>query len=302
MTDINIKNRILSILGFAVFSVVLTLQKAYPLLLVFFAFSGIVIFFADKILDGEKIKNKTATAFLVFFLSFQTFYQLFYREHETVRQILACAGTAVFLAAVFTLTDSRKMLYSIIAAPLLCVLNVQIAVYYSVILLSFSAVKLKMLTNVKDKKSKNKSKKKESLLSSKNLLFASLATGIAVFGICLYLNLTKTTRPPENISYLFSYFKNTLGFLILSVYLVIKLFKNKFNAKPVIAVGLLINLIATVCLTADSGWINFSLGWIALNIFLVLCCAESEEITDSVKKDFYNHKYLFFAAILLMLI
>ena len=141
MTDINIKNRILAILGFAVFSVVLTLQKAYPLLLVFFAFSGIVIFFADKILDGEKIKEKTATAFLVFFLSFQTFYQLFYREHETVRQILACAGIAVFLAAVFTLTDKSKVLYSIIAAPLLCVLNVQIAIYYSIILLSFSAVK-----------------------------------------------------------------------------------------------------------------------------------------------------------------
>lgn len=300
MTDISTKNRILSILGFAVFSVVLTLQKAYPLLLVFFAFSGIVIFFADKILDGEKIKNKTATAFLVFFLSFQTFYQLFYREHETIRQILACAGTAVFLAAVFTLTDKSKVLYSIIAAPLLCVLNVQIAIYYSIILLSFSAVKLKMLTDVKEKKTK--SKKKESLLSTKNLLFASLATGIAVFGICLYLNLTKTTRPPENISYFFSYFKNTLGFLILSVYLVIKLFKNKFHAKPVIAVGLLINLVATVCLTADSGWINFSLGWITLNLFLVLCCSESKEITDSVKSDFCNHKYLFFAAILLMLI
>lgn len=300
MTDISTKNRILSILGFAVFSVVLTLQKAYLLLLVFFSFSGIVIFFADKILDGEKIKEKTATAFLVFFLSFQTFYQLFYREHETVRQILACAGAAVFLAAVFTLTDKRKVLYSIIAAPLLCVLNVQIAVYYSVILLSFSAVKLKMLTDVKEKKTK--SKKKESLLSPKNLLFASLATGIAVFGICLYLNLTKTTRPPENISYLFSYFKNSLGFLILSVYLVIKLFKNNFNAKPVIAVGLLINLVATVCLTADSGWINFSLGWISLNTFLILCCSESKEITDSVKSDFYNHKYLFFAAILLMLI
>jgi hypothetical protein len=77
LTDIKLKQKIISCAAYILMTLVLTARSAIPSHFVFYICMGIVLFFSDKIINNEKVKHCTAVAFFVFATCYQTFYQLF---------------------------------------------------------------------------------------------------------------------------------------------------------------------------------------------------------------------------------
>lgn len=304
MTDLSLKNRILTLVSFVFAAFILTLRSALVFNFVFFLFTGVVLFFADKILNSEKIKERTALAFFVFATCYQTFFQIFNRIHENNRQLLAASALAVFLAAVFAATDIKKLPYSVFSAPLLCLLDVRIATSYALLLLSFSVVKLtlgsKTTKSGKKKKKFNQEKEKGSV-NLTTVLAISVVTSIACAAFCAYSFFKNKVLSAENLDYLFTHFKNTIGFVIFIVYFLIKLMRSSLRIKPVIIICLALNIAVSVLFAVYYGWAYFSLALISTTLLSGLTCLESEDVTNSIKSDFLNHKYIFLAGLLCLI-
>lgn len=297
MKDISIKNRIIAVASFLLVALILTVRSAWPFTFVFFGGIGLVLFFADKIISNEKIHNRTVFAFCIFGTCYQTFYQIFNHAHETGKQTVIVLSITVFLAAVLALTDKNKLVFATLAAPLLCITDIRIAICYAVLLLSFSFVILGSDKTESPKKSKSKSR-----IDKRKLPFLSAVLSVACIVIGIYLSIKSQGRGPERIDHLFFYFKNTLGFLVAAVYLSVKIFRHSFRAKSAVLLGIVLNVVSIIFLTATYGWTIFSLSCVSLDFFLLLCCMESADITQAIKTDYHNNKYLFYTGFLLMLI
>ena len=306
MTDLSVKNRIIALLSFAFVAVGLSVRSALPFTLVFFLCMGPVVFFADKILNQEKIKERTLLAFFIFGACYQTFFQLFNRVHVSGKQLMIAAALAVFLAAVFAATDRKTFPYSVFSVPLLCLLDVRVASAYCILLLSFSIVSVQ-LGKVTNKKAKSKKKKR----SDKNKVADTLspfavnmiAVAVSLCGIafCVYSTIRAEYPNIESISFLLSQFKNTFGFTILLVYLLVKLIRSHLNVAASIITGFVLFAAATVFFTINYGWSVFSLFLVSANMFLGLVCLENEETINEIKADYHNHRYLFLIGLLCLL-
>ena len=308
MTDISFKNRIIALVSFSLAALILALRNVSTFSLIFFAFFGIVLFFADRILNEEKIKERTVLAFFIFAVCYQTFFQIFYRTHETNRMLMAASALAIFLASVFALTDIKKLPYAIFSAPLICLLDIKIATAYCVLLLSFTSVKLMLELNAKKSGKKTKTAKKnknkensEIKIKPMTLISVSMVTCVVCTAFCIYSFFKNKTYATESLNYFFTQFKNTVGFVLFIVYFLVKLVKSKLRINAAIILGLALNIAAAVLFTYYSGWEYFSLFIVSSTIFLGLVCLESEKIISEIKADYQNHKYLFFIGLLCML-
>lgn len=304
MTDLSLKNRIITLIAFIFAAVILTLRSVLAFNFIFFLFVGVVLFFADKIINSEKIKERTVLAFFVFATCYQTFFQIFNRIHENNRQLLVASALAVFLAAVFAATDIKKLPYSIFSAPLLCLLDVRIATPYTILLLSFSVIKLilesKTTKSGKKKKKSNQEKEKGSV-DPITVLSLSIVTSIACAAFCAYSFFKNKVLSTENLDYLFTHFKNSIGFVIFIVYFLVKLIKSNLRIKPVIIICLALNIAVSVLFAIYYGWAYFSLVLLSSTLLLGLICLESEDVTKSIRSDFLNHKYIFLAGLLCLI-
>ncbi len=311
MTDISVKNRIIALASFAFAALILTIRSVLPFTFVFFGCIGLVIFFSDKILNSEKIKNRTVFAFFVSAACYHTFYQIFFRVHDNNKQLMAASAIALFLAAVFAATDIKNLPYSILAAVLICFLDMRIAASYGLLLLTFSIVKFQL--ELKGNKfRKNQGKKKKSKKKSKDskenpgvdpffVVIVSIIVCIVCLCFCIDSVFKNEIRTAESIDYILKQFKNTFGILILIVYLLIKLMRSEIKAKISIIAGLVLNIAPIPLYLTNYGWSFVSLFIISTTLFLVLVCLESGDIIDSIKEDFRNHKYLCLTELLLLL-
>lgn len=312
MTDISVKNRIIAILSFTFAAVILSVRSALTFTLVFFVCLFPVLFFADKILNSEKIKERTAFAFFVFAVCYQTFFQFFNRTHENNAQLMVASALALFLAGAFAATDIKTLPYSILVALLICFLDVRIASAYCLLLLTFSIVKFQLeIKGNKFRKNtgkkKNNKKKKNGKTKEKEEFdpFFTVIISIIVCAACLVYCINAVfkneLRITESIDYLLTQFKNTIGFFILIFYLFIKLLRSEIKAKISIVIGFVLNIVPIPLYFINYGWCAFSLFLISTALFLVLVCFENGDIIDSIKESFYKHKYIFFVEILLLL-
>lgn len=305
MTDISIKSRITAVVAYLTASTVLTLQYRQPFSAIYFLFIGLVILSADKILDKSKFQYRTVTAFTVAVFCHQTFFQIFYKTHGDAEQIQTALATAAFLTGIFALTDKKKLPVSIIAAPLICFTNTKIALCYSLLLFSVSIVKFQLAEKINvpesEKKNKKTVKKSKITVSNRNLLVFSMAISIVCFMACIYFTVKDSYRIVEDYDYFLVHFKNVPFILIASIYLLVRLLKNISSATFGIIAGFTLNLIASVAFYFVYGWTAVSLFCIENMLFLILICLENEKAVDCIKNDFHNHKYIFFASLVCML-
>lgn len=312
MTDISVKNRIIAILSFTFAAVILSVRNALTFTLVFFVCLFPVLFFADKILNGEKIKERTAFAFFVFAVCYQTFFQFFNRTHENTIQLMIASVLALFLAGVFAATSVKNLPYSILVAIIICFLDIRLASAYSLFLLTFSIVKLQLeikgnkFRKSSPKKKNNKKKKNDKAKEKEELdpfftVIISIIVSAACLVYCINAVFKNDLRITESIDYLLTQFKNTVGFSILILYLLIKLLRSEIKAKTSIVIGLILNIVPIPLYFINYGCSTFSLFLVSTALFLVLVCFENGDIIDSVKDSFHKHKYIFFVEILLLL-
>ncbi len=306
MTDLSLKNRILALVAFTVSALFLSVLSALYFTLVLFVCLGIVIFFADKLLNNKKIKERTAFAFFVSASCFQTFYQIFNRVHDNNKQLMTAAAISFFLAAVFAATDIKNLPYCIFAAPLICLLDIRIAGAYCILLLTLSIVKIKLSPeqNKSDKKKNSKNKKntsKQSDIDPFTATIVSIIVSLGCLAFCLYTVFQNKDRTTETLDYLLRYFKNTLGFSILIIYFIIKLMRSNVKAKVAVIIGIILHITAIPLYLINYGWSFVSLFMISTALFLGLVCLENNDIVDSIKDDYNNHKYLFFVEFLCLL-
>lgn len=312
MTDISLKNRIIAILSFTFAAVILSVRNALTFTLVFFVCLFPVLFFADKILNSEKIKERTAFAFFVFAVCYQTFFQFFNRTHENTIQLMIASALALFLAGVFAATSVKNLPYSILVAIIICFLDIRLASAYSFFLLTFSIVKLQLeikgnkFRKSSQKKKNNKKKKNDKAKEKEELdpfftVIISIIVSAACLVYCINAVFKNELRITESIDYLLTQFKNTVGFSILILYLLIKLLRSEIKAKTSIIIGLILNIVPIPLYFINYGWCTFSLFLVSTALFLVLVCFENGDIIDSVKDSFHKHKYIFFVEILLLL-
>lgn len=312
MTDISLKNRIITILSFTFAAVILSVRNALTFTLVFFVCLFPVLFFADKILNSEKIKERTAFAFFVFAVCYQTFFQFFNRTHENTMQLMIASALALFLAGVFAATSVKNLPYSILVAIIICFLDIRLASAYSFFLLTFSIVKLQLeikgnkFRKSSQKKKNNKKKKNDKAKEKEELdpfftVIISIIVSAACLVYCINAVFKNELRITESIDYLLTQFKNTVGFSILILYLLIKLLRSEIKAKTSIIIGLVLNIVPIPLYFINYGWCTFSLFLVSTALFLVLVCFENGDIIDSVKDSFHKHKYIFFVEILLLL-
>lgn len=303
MTDLNKKDRILTIVTFSLFSLLITMQASSVFALTFFCCIGLVLFFSDRILNPQKINNRTLFSFFAFACCYQTFYQIFNILPGNGKQLMVASSLAIFLAAVFAATDRTKYPYSVFCIPLICLLDTRVASAYCVLMLSFSIFLLFLESDKSKKKSGKKTKKNNKNAQIKPVTVAriSVALSIVALAFCVHYTLKQNATVIENTDYLFSHFKNSFGFTASVVYLLIKLLKNKTDFKCGIIVGLILFIAATVFFTINYGWAFFSLFLVSLNIFLGLICFENDETISSIKDDYRNHKYAFIIGLLCLL-
>lgn len=303
MTDLSLKNRILALVVFAFSALILSVRSALYFTMVLFLCLGLVLFFADKLIDNQKVKARTAFAFFVSAACYQTFYQIFNRVHDNNKQLMTASAIAFFLAAVFAATDIKKLPYCILAAPLICFLDTRIAGAYCILLFTLSIVKIRLVPKQnksgKKKNSKNNSQKSEP--NQVTVIIVSIIVSLGCLSFCLYTVFQNENRTTETLDYLLRYFKNTLGFSILIVYFIIKLMRSNVKAKVAVIIGIILHIAAAYLYWINYGWSFASLFIISTALFLGLICLESSDIIDSIKEDYHKHKYIFFVEFLLLL-
>ena len=309
MTDLSLKNKIIAISSYIFSVAILIYQNSYLFSVIYFACVGLVLFFADKIFDNERIKEKTLCAFFLASVSYQTLFPMFWAIHENNKHLMIAAAVAIFIAAVFAMTDKAKVSYLIVVAPVLCFLDQRTALCFSGLLLAWSVSKI-LAEEKKEAKSKNnkKSKKKQSnkaLSSLENIKFLILTAlmSLVCIAVCIYLSIQKDNIVIENYKYFIQQFKNTIGFVVVLIYLLIKAFR--YHTKPALKIsfipGILLCIVPVTFFVKVYGWASVSLALICSIAYLGLICFENEQIIQSIKDDYSKNKYLFWVLLLLML-
>lgn len=281
MTDLNKKEKIIGIICYLAYSAVLTFQRHDPIALVYFAFVAVVVFFADNLIKEGSVKNKTLTAFFVTAVGYQTTFEIFYSVHNDFKQILSAVAVAVFYAGIFLLTDNRKIPWCIGAVPVLCILNVKIAIGFCVLLLCVSVMS-------PDKK-------------AGKISFIGLAVSTVGLIACVVLALTTEGYFLENGGYLLSRFKNPLFLIVISVYLAVRLLKVKAVKIPKICFCIALFVLATVFSTLTLGWAVFASMSFCLPLLLGLTCLNDSRVSSVIRADFEKNKFIFVAVIICVL-
>ncbi|MBQ8575346.1 MAG: hypothetical protein IJ447_04790 [Clostridia bacterium] len=297
MTDLLKKEKILAIICYIAYSVVLAYQRRSWFSLIFFGVIALVILFADQIICCDVVKNKTLCAFFVTSVGYQTMFEIFYNSPGNLQSFLSATAIAIFFACTLSSADNKSLSYCIVASPVLCVLNLKIAVVYSVFLLCNAIVNIQIHKHTSQKKKK----KSNQILSPEKLWIISAITGVVCIGICVFLSLGLDGYLKENFNYLLVKFKNSIALIIVAVYLAVRIFKSDFPQKASVGISLVIFMIATVFATIVLGWSVFALFCFCVPAFLSLICLKHKEITEAVKTDYKKNKYLFWVLIVCML-
>lgn len=290
------KNRIIIVVAYLILSMIISSRKQHYFSLIYFAAVGIVDFLSYKFLKEDLFNEKPLAVAFFAAISHNTMYELFYTTHGNLEQLMTAFAIAIFFAGIFAATDTARLPYCIFAVPVLCFLNLRIAICYSVLLLSISLVYLQVT-----KYSSKTKKKKDEKFSKKSIAIISIAICITSLAICIYLALKPTNQIKENFTYYLTNYKNNLAVAVVSVYLLIKLIKRDFELKVSMLIGLLIQIAVAIFATVFLAFSALSLSLLCIAALLAFCCLQSNGIVEEIKTDYQNNKYLFWVLIICLL-
>ena len=277
MTDLNKKERLLFAVCYLACTAVLTFLRHDPIALVYFACSAAPVIFADRLIKNDGIKSRTLTAFFLTAVGYQTTFELFYSVHNDYKQALSAVGVGIFYTCILMLTDEKKFPWCIGAVPVLCGLNIRLAIGYCVLLTCVSVASLK---------------------KSARVPAIGTAVGTAGFILCAVLALTKDGYFLESRDYLLSRFKNPLFLLIIAAYLAVKLVKARGISTVKLGICLALTVGAAVFATLNLGWTVLALICLCLPVFIGTKCLENDSAVRAIKADFARNKLIFAAAII----
>ena len=277
MTDLNKKERLLFTVCYLTCAAVLTFLRHDVIALIYFAFTFLPVAFADRLIKSDVIRHKTLTAFFITAVGYQTTFEIFFSVHKDFNQILSAVGIGLFYTCILMLTDESKLPWCICAVPVLCGLNIKIAIGYCVLLICIAVMTLR---------------------KSARLSALGLAAGLSGFIVCAASALTTGGYFLESNDYLLSRFKNPLFLIIITAYLTIKLFKSKGISLPKLCLCLALTVSTAVFATLTLGWAVFSLMCLILTVFIGIRCLESTNAINTIKADFTKNKFIFIAVII----
>lgn len=292
MTDLNKKEKIFAIVSYVIYSAILTYQRYLPFSAVYFLAVAVPIVLADKIFEANKVKLKTLSAFVITAVGYPTMFEIFFSVHNDVKYILTAIAVALFFACVFAFTDKKKMPLCIAGAPVLCCLNIKIAICYSVFLLCLSIAGFTADKNSSKGKGKNKKP------SADKLAIISAAVSLICICVCILLIFQSNGYVLEQFDYLLARFKNPLALLVISAYLLFRLFKSSYSQKKLLIICLVLFAASAALGTAFLGWSVFALICLCVPLFLGIICLEDPTVVDSIKADCTKNKFLFLATII----
>ncbi len=297
---INKKDTVIISIGFIIFSILFSFANLQSFALIYFAAVALTVFFANKIFSLEKlsIPNPLIVAFTAAVCN-STAYEIFYTEHANLNRLAAAFAVAAFLAGFFAAVGVKNFSYSIVIAPVLCFLNLRIAICYSALLACISAINM-----YSDKHSKvrgmKKSKKKTKTKLNLNLI--ALVVSILSLVVSVYLLVEPDGYLlKENFSYYINTFKNNPAVIIASVYLFIKLLKNNFNAKLPMIISVVVLLAAVVGGYFIAGMTLSALMCMCILLLLSYYCIQDDKTFQSIKEDYHKQKFLFWVLIVYLL-
>ncbi|MBQ5591905.1 MAG: hypothetical protein IIU80_03075 [Clostridia bacterium] len=259
---------------------VLTFLRHDPIALVYFAFTFLPVLFADRLIKSDKIRYKTLTAFFLTAVGYQTTFEIFYSVHNDFMQVLSAVGIGLFYTSILMLTDERKLPWCICAVPVLCGLNIKIAIGYCLMLMCVSVMSLKKNT-------------RQSAFG--------LAVSLSGFIVCAVSALTTGGYFLESSNYLLERFKNPFFLMIIAAYLTVKLLKSKGASIPGLCLCLALTVGASVFATLTLGWAVFSLMCLILTLFIGKMCLESVGTINAIRTDFAKNKLIFITIIICVL-
>ena len=290
MTDLNKKEKFIAVVSYIAYSAGLTYQRYFLFSVVYFLAVAVAIVLADKVIAENAVKHKTLSAFLITAIGYPTMFEIFFSVHNDLKYILTAIAVALFFICIFAFTDPEKLLICIAAAPVLCCMNLKIAICYSVFLMCWSIAGI----GTTEKNNKKKSKQ----LQPDKLAIISAAVSIVCIGLCVLLIVKGNGYIREDFGYLLTRFKNPPALLIIAGYLLYRLLKSDFRQTKLILICLAVFAVATTLATAFLGWSVFALMCTCIPLFLGLICVKDTAVVDSIKSNFADNKFIFFATII----
>ncbi len=299
MNILNKKNTLIISAGYILFSVLFSFATLHWFSLIYFGAIALLVILADKILPENKseLTNPLIVAVAAAICN-STLHNIFYYEHSNLDKLLCAFAIAILFAGIFAATNEKNLPYAILGAPLLCFLNLGIALCYSVLLACISVINI--CSGAKSKPQKKKSKKEK----NNNVDFNLIAVIVCVLctAVCIYLYTKPKNQHNDSFVYYLNTFKNNPAVIISSIYLLIKLLKSKFKAKlPMIM------CVIALTLTAASGAFHtgiavLSLACLCMLALLLHCCMLDDETLEKIKTDYNANKFIFWTLLLCLLL
>lgn len=284
--------------AYSIFSLLIAFFHQNIFSLIYFLCVGLVIFFVEPVLsESASVNSKTYFSFLVSVAFFSSTYENFSNSTNQLTKVLCAAGTALLLAGLIAVTDKKKFNYCILIVPLLFFIEKRLCICLSAFFLSVFMLNFFITKKAGVGKSK-KNKKDNRLQLSLVYILVSLAGLIA--GIALYV--TTSARHSEQFSYIIKFVFKNLITLIAIIYTLIKISTNESAFIRPVTIGLLIITGVSVFAGVYIGFTFLDISVLLALFFLVYCCLQSKDTTESIQTDYEQNKLLFWIGAMLLLI
>lgn len=284
--------------AYSVFSLLIAFFHQNIFSLLYFLCVGLVMFFVEPVLsDNASVNSKAYFSFLVSATFFSATYENFLNSTNQLNKVLCAAGTALLLAGLIAVTDKKKFNYCILIVPLLFFTEKRLCICLSAFFLSVFMLNFFITKKAGVGKSK-KNKKDNQLQLSLVYILVSLVGLIA--GIALYV--TTSAKHSEPFSFFMKFVYKNLMTLIAIIYTLIKLATNEASFIRPVTVGFLIITGVSVFAGIYIGFIFLDISILLALFFLVYCCLQSKDTTESIRTDYEQNKLSFWIGAMLLLI
>lgn len=272
---------------------------------VYFFLIGLVICFADKVLQTEPHVLCFFSMTFIAAMLHNVFYEKIFVTSGDLLKLIASCSPAVFLFGFYAVLRKKNQWYAVLSAIIFLVVDFKIGLCFGTLILCISLFNLyttKLCANddkKQKKKQKRKNKKKQKTVDL-NILIA--ITGLITTVICILLSLKPENHSVEMVHYFFINFKNCIFAVPALAYLLVRALKQAPDVRLPVIVGTVFMIAISVFGVMSTGWKTFALTWLCILVFVGYCCVQKSEVTTRLKADFEKNKLIFivFAVALLL--
>ncbi len=299
MSNMNKKETIIVSVVYILFSVFFSYAQYHWFSLIYFGAIALVIAFADKIFSENKFVSlpNSLTIACIAAVCNSTLHEIFYSEHGNLEQFTAAFAVAVFLAGIVASTVPSNLPYAIVAAPLICFLNLRIALCYCILLASICFVNICLNKHVKI----TPKKQKKGTKSAPDFNIIAIVVCVISLAICIFRFIKSDFSSAESFVYFKNNFKNAPAVIIFDIYLLIRLLKSEFKAKSAMLISTGILLAMAITGTIFISWALLSLSFLCIMLLLLHCFIQDNNCFEIIKEDYQSHKFIFWVLMLLLL-